>query len=296
MKYGEISLGQVEAAINKLGGLDVWNAWLRGEKTVIVQDAIKVLFDKNGRRIPDGLSANVCDADRNFWLNQPKLETEDDYANRITRLHTSLGINTGITVIQLREETERLLGLIRDNSQIANIVKGVWLPVVLPQLTSDDLGTALEQYLEGVSRSYVETFNDRTFYNYREGTLAGEVGIVDGSRHDQLIERMKQGPVIGLHFPNPLRGFSIYAQREQMSTLPEEFILSGLDTVIAMMMYLDVLARDWHTPGSDLAAVSWQAADDSLCFGAGDDLLSFGGRVYLAFARGCSSGGLLFLG
>lgn len=31
MKYGEVNLGQVEAAINKLGGIDGWNALLRDE-------------------------------------------------------------------------------------------------------------------------------------------------------------------------------------------------------------------------------------------------------------------------
>lgn len=31
MKYGEVNLGQVEAAINKLGGIEGWNALLRDE-------------------------------------------------------------------------------------------------------------------------------------------------------------------------------------------------------------------------------------------------------------------------
>jgi len=294
-KYSDWTRGQIEALINIIGE-EKAKRLLNGEISVKFEEVVKVLFDKHGRRIPEGLSASVCDANRDFHLNQPKLEAEVDYANRITRLHGCLNVDTEITAEQLKTETERLLALIRDNSQIANIANGVWLPVILPQLMIDDLGTTLEQYLEGVGKSYTKTFSDRKF-NHREGTLANEVSIIDGSRHDQLIQKMKQGPIIGIHFPNPLRGFSIHSDREQMLTLPEGFILSGLDTVIAMIMYSDILARDWNTPGLDLAALSWQSANFSFNFKAFDVRLEFDFAAYLAFARDVySSGGLLFLG
>ena len=131
--------------------------------------------------------------------------------------------------------------------------------------------------------------------NYRKGDLGGKVSVVDGSRHDQLISRMKEGLVIGLHFPNPLQGFSINASREQMSTLPEGFILSGMDTPIAMVMYPDILARDWDTPGLNLA-LQWQSAGYSLYFWACGGSLGFGRTAGLAGASGSYSGGLLFLG
>lgn len=288
--------GQQLALLKKLGGKEVKDAILRGEKIITVGDAIRLLFDKHGRRIPEGFSANVCDANRDFRLDQPKLEQEVDYANRILRLHGELGVDTAIIAKQFQQETERLLALIRDNSQVANIANGVWLPVVLPQLTTDDLGIVLEQYLEAVGKSYVKTFSDRKLYNHRKGTLASEVSIVAGSRHNQLIAKMKQEPVIGIHFPNPLQGYSINAQREQMSTLSEGFILSGLDTAIAMAMYPDILARDWNTPGLDLAAFSWRSAACSLYFRASDGRLDFDSGENLACAYGYYSGGLLFLG
>ncbi|MFA5317989.1 MAG: hypothetical protein WC323_00725 [Patescibacteria group bacterium] len=295
MKYGSVTFGQVEAAINKLGGQEVWDAWLRGEKTVTVEDAIRLFFDKHGRRIPEGLQANVCDVNRDFRLAQPRLDTED-LANRILRLHGCLSINTGITAEQFKAKTESLLAIIRENSQIANIASGVYLPVVLPKLVTDDFGAELELYLAGVNNSYVKTFSDRNFNNYRKGDLSGKVSVVDGSRHDQLISRMKERPIIGLHFPNPLQGFSINASREQMSTLPEGFILSGMDTPIAMTMYPDILARDNTSPGLDLAALQWRSAGCSLGFGAGGGGFDFGSTGGLAYADGRYSGGLLFLG
>jgi len=288
--------GELNALVKNLGGEEVARKIQRGGVRVNFEDVLKVLFDKNGRRIPEGLSASVCDANRDSRLEQPKLEAEVDYANRITRLHECLSVNTGITVEQLKAGTEHLLALVRDDPRIANIANGVFLPVVLPQLTTDDLGTALEQYLEAVGKSYVRAFDDRKFYNHRKGTLVDEVGIVDGSRHDQLIERMKQGSVIGIHFPNPLQGFSINAGREQMSTLPEGFVLSGIDIPIAMMMYPDILARDYNTPGLDLVALSWQSAGDSLVFRAYGDGLGFDDTNGVAHAFGSYSGGLLFLG
>ncbi|MDP3900250.1 MAG: hypothetical protein Q8Q23_04175 [bacterium] len=296
MKYGEVTLGQVEAAINKLGGQEVWDAWLRGKKTVTIKDAISLFFDKHGRRIPEGLQANVCDANRNFGLDQPKLEKEIVFAYRILRLHECLSIDSEVTAEQLKAETERMLAMIRENSQIANIANGVCLPVVLPKLVTNDLGAELELYLAGVNNSYAKTFGNWEFYNRRKGTLTNEVSVVDGSRHDQLISRMKEGPVIGLHFPNPLQGFSIHASREQMSILPKGFILSGIDTPIAMVMYPDILARDWNTPGLDLAALQWRSTGYSFFFRAFDAKLGFYGTDSLAGARGGCSGGFLFLG
>ena len=291
-----LDAGRQLALVKKLGGRDVVNAILRGEVAVNIKEVIKKLFDKHGRRIPENLQANVFDPNRKFKLNQPRITEEVEFANRIIRLHGSLGIDTGITAEQLLEETGRLLAMIGTNPQIANITNGVLLPIILPQLKTDDLGTALEQYVEAMGKSYAKTFDDRKFYNHREGTLAGEVSIVAGSRHEQLISRMKEGPVIGIHLPNSLQGFSINADREQIATLPEGFVLSGLDTIIAATMYPDILARDYNTPGYDLAAISWQSAGCSLSLGANDDGLDFGGTASLSFAFGRCSGGLFFLG
>jgi len=294
-KYADWTRGQIEALINIIGEGNA-KGLLTGDISVKFKKIAKKLFDNYGRRISEGLQAIVSDANRSFRLDQPKLDEEVDYANRISRLHGCLGVDTGITAKRLKQETKRLLAIIQDNPQIINIANGVWLPVVLPQLTADDLGTALEQYLEAVGKSYTENFSDQKFYNHRKGTLTNNVSIADGSRHDQLIERIKQKPVIGIHFPNPLQGFSINASREQISTLPEGFILSGMDTPIAMAMYPDILARDFNTPGLDMVALSLQSVGYSFNFWADDGKLVFSFTGCLAGAYARYSGGLLFLG
>lgn len=280
---------------NKLGGVVNVVGLLTSDLEVEVREAVKLLFDKHGRRIPKGLRADVCDANRDFYLKQPQMAQEVDFANRISRLEECLGVDIPITAEQLKQEAKRLLTLIQENSQIANITNGVWLPVILPKLITDDIGTELEYYLTAVGKSYAKTFSDRKFYNYREGDLADKVSIIDGSRHNQLIEQMKQCPVLGIHFPNPCQGFSVNASREQMAMLPEGFILSGLDTVIAMITYSDILARDFHTPGLDLAALSWRSLGYSLYFGPDGGRLDFDCRGSLGVAYGVCSSGLLFL-
>ncbi len=291
-----LDAGRQLALVKKLGGRDIVNAILRGEKKVKVEDAFQLLFDKRGRRIPEGLSTKVCDDDRAFKLNQPKLETGADYADRIARLHKCLSVDTRIRSAELfKNEVEDLLGLIRNNPLTSKILNGIWLPVIMPQII-DDLGTTLVQYLTAVERSYIKTFSKQRFFNKIEDFPANEVSIVDGSRHEQLIEQMKKGPVIGIYFPNQLQGFSKDACREQMSTLPKGFILSGLDIPIAMIMYPDVLAYDISTPGYELNALAGQSSDNLFYFKTALSSLFFETAGRMASANGKFSGGLLFVG
>ena len=154
-KYADWTRGQVEALINIIGE-ETAKGLLAGDVSADFKEVVKKFFDKHGRRIPEGLQVNVCDAKRDFRLDQPKLDTETDFANRILRLHGCLNIDTEVTAERLKAETERLLAIIKGNSQIANIANGVCLPVVLPKLVTDDLGAELELYLAGVNNSYAK--------------------------------------------------------------------------------------------------------------------------------------------
>ncbi|MFH1509112.1 MAG: hypothetical protein ABIE68_03040 [bacterium] len=302
LQLGE--LGRVNAFFKKLkipAGETMQNVFDRVlcgdfEAELVLREIIKSLFNKFGRRIPKNLAAAVCDANYNFRLDQPALTEGVHYANRILRLHGKLGVDTGITAKQLKAETERLLELLKQNEQLANITNGVHLPLVLPQLTIDDIGDELERYLEVVGKSYTEAFPGREFLNHRKGTLSGQVSIVPDSRQEELRELRRQGPVIALYFPQATQGFSINADREQMATLPSEFILPGTEIPIAMIMWADVLTHSYKTPGLDLAALSWKSADYSLDFWTDDDRLDFGSAGSLRYALGNYSSGVLYIG
>jgi hypothetical protein len=285
---------QDDQLINSLDGKKVKET----EKTQVLiklRDVVEQLFDNKGRRIFEGLQTYVCDSNKKFKLNQPELKSKKDFQYRIDKLHNNLNINTWISNEEFKEETEGLLQLIKKNPQISNLAKAVYLPIVIPKMITNDFGSELELYLLAINHSYRKLFSNRKFNNFCHGVLAGQVNMVEESRQDKLFMKIKKDPVVGLFFPNSLQGFSINAGREQMKTLPARFILSGLDTAIAIAMYPDILTDNFKTPSLDLAALQWQSLDRSFYFRANDDELHFDVTVNLIKAIESSSSGLLFL-
>ena len=143
-----------------------------------------------------------------------------------------------------------------DNQRIANLVNGPYFPFALPQRSVQDYGAALDDvFLPAVGRAYEREFPNRKFYNHRRGTLAGQVSVMDSSRHDRFLAALSKGPVFGVYFP-ALQGFSIPAAEEQMGSLPDQFLLASvLDTAAVEMMYPGEVARNYHTPGLECAVV-----------------------------------------
>ena len=303
MKFKGLNNGQRQAVITKVcvagriplpGAPDeeILQGVLSGDLEIVVQKAMQILFDRHGRRIPPrGLVAAVCDPNRDFRLDQPSL----DYANRLARLEQA-GLPAGISAAEFEARASALLLAISQNSRIKNLLNGVYLPIVIPQMDIANLGEVTEKLVEAAGASYLQQFPNRSFTNHRKGELAGQATIVSGSRYEQLLACLDKGAVVG-YFPACLQGFSVHAQREQMVALPEDFILSGpLDAAIGWMMYPDILGRDFQTPGYDCSAVNWQLADYSLDFKANDDVADFGYGAYLGRAYDYDSGGLLLLG
>ncbi len=294
-KYGEMNLGQNEALVNILGGMEAVEAILRGEKEVSLTDAIIKWFDKHGRRIPPRtLTASVTDASRNYFLKHTKL----NYAERLARIVDCFVLKEAISADEFENRAEAILDGLRVDEKTQLITNGVHLPFYLPQTQVDDYGRVLDEvFLPAVERSYKAEFPKRSFYNYRKGTLAGQTTIVEGSRHERLVEAMKQGNVVGIYFPNCLQGFSVHADREQMASLPDKFLLAGgFDAAGAMVAFPDVLARDSKTPLLDLAVMQWQSSDCSLYFGARDGNLLFDYGIVLDDAYDYCAGGLVVLG
>lgn len=300
MKYGNWTLGQTEALLNLLGGEDEALAVLRGEKTLCIEAPGIKLFDKNGRRIPSkDLQNNVCDPNKDFYLVQPEFKKTKDYADRLLRFQEAFHPGPCISAADFERKSRELLDEIKSIKSLTNLLKGVYLPIILPKPENyTDYGTTLEQvFLEAVESSYKQQFPNRDFYNYRKGELANQVSLMEGTRHELLVERMKQGIVYAIYFPNPLQGFSVLASREQMKDLPEFLILSGgFDTAVAITMYPDTLARNFHTPVYDLSALHWRSPDYSLYFEAVGGRLDFGSGASRGGAGDRCSSGLLFLG
>ncbi|MBI5731737.1 MAG: hypothetical protein HY982_00045 [Candidatus Magasanikbacteria bacterium] len=296
-------VGQQEALLRKLwlasggesSGEEGLRAILRDELTIQLLDKVLKLVDGNGRYIPlKGMKSDTdfVESNRNYRFNQPDISV----VSILTRLQNFFIGLTFVSAEEFNNRVAELLEMLRAMKQMKNLLNGVHFPVCLPQFMVQDYGESLESvFLEAVKHSYEDRFPGRTFKNYRAGTLRGKVGIVDESRHGQLIEKMKSGPVVGIYFPDPMQGFSIPADRELIQASPAGFLLTGaIDTTVAMVAKPEVLARDYNTPVMDCAANNWQSAEYSLCFYAYDDELEFGSG-HLG-AREYYSGGLLFVG
>jgi hypothetical protein len=126
------------------------------------------------------------------------------------------------------------------------------------------------------------------------GKLRGQLAIADDSCQTRLIKRMATEPLVGILFPIALQGYSVLAAREQMASLPEGFVLSGvLDACVAMTAYPDVLAQD-HAPTLVCAGTTWQSAF-SLGFQPSSKSLNFC-IADEACAMGSFSPSLLYIG
>lgn len=282
------------AIIDLFGSRENMEACLRGEKKMTLEDVIRKFIDKNGRCIPaKELAGNVCDPNKKFALVQPQI----DYGERLARLKRFFPKGMLFhSAEEFEHGSKTLIAQLKVDVLLSNLLNGVWLPICFPHMEIGDYGQILEEvFLASAEKSYKDQFPGQNFNNYRKGELAGKVKIVAGSRHERLLEKMKEGPVVGIQF-FPMQGFSYDASREQIVSFPESFLLSGgIDTMTTVAMYPDVLGRDFNTPGYLCAANSWRSADQSLCAKADDGYFRFGRTGILADASdGCSSG-VLFL-
>jgi hypothetical protein len=59
MKYGQVTMGQVEAAINKLGGMPGWKALLRGDLNLSAAIFVSFFCDRPGLRVSSKLGSSI---------------------------------------------------------------------------------------------------------------------------------------------------------------------------------------------------------------------------------------------
>ncbi|MCX6741093.1 MAG: hypothetical protein NTY61_01705 [Candidatus Parcubacteria bacterium] len=297
----DLSTAHFFALVNKCGGLEDALAVLRGEKKITLEDVIRLLLDRNGRCIPDPevVTANVCDANADYYFD--RLTADVDYAAILLAWEALFGQKSGMDAEQFKARIEAIKQRVMtwptaDKPQIANLFVGPHFPIILPQLPAGDHGTILEQHiLPVVEQAYLTAFPDQKFVNYRKNDLAGKTTIVD-ERHAQLIADLQKGPVPGI-VCYPLQGFSIHAQRQMATLMPEFISLAGaIEPGVTTAMNPKLVARDVHTPVQDCSALQWQDSDSSLFFDAYGVRLGFGFRGYLGDAFDAYSGGFFVRG
>ncbi|MFA6047868.1 MAG: hypothetical protein WCV59_03640 [Parcubacteria group bacterium] len=285
-------LALVDAFPGQRAGLD---AVLRGEERIILEKIIRKLLDKSGRCIPAhlGITASVCDENRGFHVELPKLS----YAEIRER---TAGFFPGTEVASANKfvDVAEVLRAKYDSHELVGNFFQRARPIVLPKCDArENYGSLMQNFiLPAVERAYKDQFPKRKFTNYRKGELDGKIAIISDTGHEELVSLMAEESVVAWYSPNPLQGFSIFAQREAMKILMRHggFALAGgVDTGTAVVAYTETMARDFKTPAYICSALSWRSADDSLCFGAGGGGFGFGGAAGLADAYYDGSGGLV---
>ena len=289
------SHGRIEALLNVIGEENAKKLLANEISFTIKQTTEASLFDKNGRRIPKNLEFNVCDSSLPVKLGNLFLESEKDYQELIDEFNRPLGGRLKITGEELKTGTEKLLALIGNDKRFAKILNGAWVPIILPKLTGI-IEKVLNEYLRATKFLY--TRHCGTSFAYKDN-FCGNVHISPASRYDKAISKMIMRDLVGIYFINPLQGYSVLASREQMKELPEEFVLSGFEPLIAGAMYPKIFFD--QKLFLDLAAFSWvldpkKGNFSQSVFRTKDSGISYGANLSLNRGDGDRSSGLLFIG
>lgn len=261
-----------------------------------VTPAAAGLFDAHGRRIPPAAlkAAAHGQSRRYFDFARPKV----DYRLIHERLARFLLAGDIIPPADFELRAEAILRRLRDDPLTRGITAGTGVPLMLPRASYPDYGDALEHiYLAGVRASFGHACPDYQFVNHHKSGLAGKLGIAPGSRHERLLQAMRQAPQVGYFFPC-LTEYSVPAALEQMPFLPEQFMLAGgFDTSAALIGTPDLLLRrDGYPPLLWLSALSGETEGVGYHFEAYGYNLTFNRRPHLNHAAEYWASGLVVLG
>ncbi|MEI7611253.1 MAG: hypothetical protein WCK63_00015 [Betaproteobacteria bacterium] len=254
----------------------------------------QALFDEHGRRLPGPVAMANQKTRRHFICSQPDI----NYADIHARISTGLDRDCSLSAAGFEQRAEAILDRLRADPALRNILNGAHVPFFLPQAIHQDIGKALdEQYLPAVQRSFQSRFPDYAFVNHHKGGLEGKLSIANGSRHDQLLQAMNEGVVVGHYFPCLLE-YSVPAAIEQLQNIPGEILLAGgFDTCAAFVGSPELLLKSHdYPPLLWLAALKGEREDIGYHFEAYGYNLTFNRRAHLGQVAEYWASGLVVLG
>ncbi|OSM07001.1 hypothetical protein [Magnetofaba australis] len=205
------------------------------------------LFDDTGRRIPPvGLQAEAHPISRGYFKIDPQ---QIDYAAIHSRLTRLLPLQGAPDAAAFQARVEAALASLRADPNTADVLTSQAIPFMLPRATYADLGAAVEEtYIPAVAAAFGEVQPDYDFTNHHIGGFGGKLAPAPGARQETLLARMADDVVVGVLLPC-LPGYSVPAAREQMASLPEQFLLAGaLEQCAAFVSIPDLLVRPHGYP------------------------------------------------
>lgn len=251
-------------------------------------------FDEYGRCIPASIEAPTHKESRRYFS---VIQPEVDYNKIYARLNDSFNFSDSLSVEEFQQRAEAIISSLKTDGKYNNITSGVAVPFILPKAQYDDIGEALEQeYLGAVEKSFNEKFPDYSFTNHCTESLKGKFSVVQGSRHQKLLEAMQNDVVVGIYFPCLLE-YSVPAAIEQEACLPEQFLLGGgFDTAAAFIGSPDLLLRtDGYPPLLWLSGLSAEKEGIGYHFEAYGYSLTFNRRAHLGHVAEYWASGLVVI-
>lgn len=252
------------------------------------------LFDDFGRCLPGAVQSPALPRSRRYFtLLQPKI----DYVASHARLLSCLGAGTTMDAAIFEARAASILSRLESDPRTAAIARGVAVPFVLPRLVIDDMGRSLDQrFLPAVREAFENTYPDYRFANHHHGELEGRTEIQPESRHARLVAAMRETELVGIYFP-ALSEYSLPAALEQVTALPDQFLLAGgVDTCAALISAPGLLLRtDSYPPLLWLGALASERPAIAYHFEAYGFNLTFNRRAHLGLAAEYWSCGLTVL-
>jgi len=190
--------------------------------------------DASGRVVPTPTERVYAVTDRKYFcLQQPDLDLPSIY-NRYREVFED-EVLTGLDFPEFKRQVGALCERILVDSSVSNLLKGVYVPFILPQkgLLKDKPMSSL---VEAAGKSFQGHYPQFEFRLLSEGDLDVDLEIKNGSRWEIIEKQWSQKNLVGLYFPTAMSGYAITDHTEIISRLSESLILSGIPDVASSII------------------------------------------------------------
>ena len=181
------------------------------------------LLDKSGRLIPENVKAPAIQSWRNYYRY-------NESPAGLRTVYNNVKNNTGSVLLDFQDFESRIQNLylhLQNDKTLFTLLKGQFLPFILPKLQYEDYGKNLDEVLlPALSEACKNSENIRYFKSHLTDKFSEKVKIIFDTRHNQLFEKACSDTVCGFLFP-ALSGYSIPAALEAEKLLPKNVMLSG---------------------------------------------------------------------
>lgn len=212
------------------------------------------LFDNRGYRIiPDYLSPDEVVKKNGLFFVSKHHPNPSDYQKRHQVAKKIFGHMVRVTEQDFERQSREMLEVISQDALMANVLRGPYLPLILPCLDIADFSAMLDGLMEFLKKSLLFFKPKCCLQSQIPDGFGGLIRPSVVGRQYKVFRKIKQGGGVALFFPQALRGFSLSASQKQMGELPQQFCLSALDTLVALILYPDFLIKGGTSLTLDMA-------------------------------------------